>query len=514
MTLQNPIAPHCRAMAGVVAPHTARQTPGGYLPTTHSPEGAGGGVGGRGARGGEMPLRVLDLFSGIGGFSLGLERAGMQTVAFCEIDPFARRVLTKHWPEVPCHDDIRTLTADWLAENGLWPDVICGGFPCQDISVAGKGAGIGGERSGLWREYARLIGEIRPRYVIVENVAALLGRGLGDVLGDLAALGYDAEWHCIPASAVGAPHQRDRVWIVADVACGAGQFQPSERKDLRNQPAVNGEAWTTGRTVCATAALADPDSRGWREQGNVRQAPRYTRAGQSGNGGAVPILSKPRLEIGQGALREWAHAATTGTGGRTTEPGLGRSPDGSPGDLDEGWINAETCSTDGRQDLPPMWRDDAAQAVQRALGGQVSLPETSILRQGLHGSGHEANGRNPVGSPVACAEDAGATVRSVRGGQETPSAPLRRQSIEQHPAQHPDAMQVLSRLLARALEEARASNHWQNAGPGGWEDGISRVVDGPAGKVDRRQRLKTLGNAVVPQIPELIGRAIMAQVGE
>jgi len=158
---------------------------------------------------------VLSLFAGIGGFDLGLARAGMQTVAFCEIDPFACRVLAKHWPEVPIYEDIRTLTADWLAEMGLWPDVICGGFPCQDISFAGKGAGIGGERSGLWREYARLIGEIRPRYVIVENVSALLGRGLGDVLGDLAALGYDAEWHCIPASAVGGFQRRDRAWIIA-----------------------------------------------------------------------------------------------------------------------------------------------------------------------------------------------------------------------------------------------------------------------------------------------------------
>jgi DNA (cytosine-5)-methyltransferase 1 len=94
-------------------------------------------------------------------------------------------------------------------------DVICGGFPCQDISVAGKGEGIAGSRSGLWKEFARIIGEIRPRYVIVENVAALLGRGLGDVLGDLAEIGFDAEWHCIPASAVSAPHRRDRIWIVA-----------------------------------------------------------------------------------------------------------------------------------------------------------------------------------------------------------------------------------------------------------------------------------------------------------
>jgi DNA (cytosine-5)-methyltransferase 1 len=161
-------------------------------------------------------MNVLDLFSGIGGFSLGLERAGMRTVAFCEIDPFCRRVLAKHWPNVPCYDDVRSLTADRLRADGIAADVICGGFPCQDISVAGTGAGIAeGTRSGLWSEYARIIGELRPRYVIVENVAALLHRGLDRVLGDLAALGFDAEWHCIPACAIGAPHVRDRVWIIA-----------------------------------------------------------------------------------------------------------------------------------------------------------------------------------------------------------------------------------------------------------------------------------------------------------
>ena len=164
-------------------------------------------------------LRVLDLFSGIGGFSLGLERAGgFETVAFCEIEKYPRAVLANHWPNVPCYDDVRTLTADRLAADGIAVDAICGGFPCQDISVAGGGAGLEGERSGLWREYARIIGEIRPRYVIVENVAALLSRGLADVLRDLAALGYDAEWHCIPASALGAPQSRDRVWIIANTA--------------------------------------------------------------------------------------------------------------------------------------------------------------------------------------------------------------------------------------------------------------------------------------------------------
>jgi DNA (cytosine-5)-methyltransferase 1 len=165
-------------------------------------------------------LNVLDLFSGIGGFSLGLERTnGFRTVAFCEIDPYCRKVLAKHWPSVPCYDDIRTLTAERLAANAatgdVQIDVICGGFPCQDISIGGRKAGISGSRSGLWKEYFRLIREIRPRFSIMENVGALAFRGLETVLADLTEIGFDAEWQTVSASSVGAPHARDRVWIVA-----------------------------------------------------------------------------------------------------------------------------------------------------------------------------------------------------------------------------------------------------------------------------------------------------------
>jgi DNA (cytosine-5)-methyltransferase 1 len=168
----------------------------------------------------QLMFRVLSLFAGIGGFDLGLERTGgFCTVAFCEIDPFCQRVLAKHWPEVPCYHDVRELTAERLAADGIRPNAIVGGFPCQNISQAGASwgvdTGIEGDRSSLWFEYARIIGELQPQLVVVENVAALLDRGLGDVLGALAALGYDAEWHCIPASYVGALHQRDRVWVVA-----------------------------------------------------------------------------------------------------------------------------------------------------------------------------------------------------------------------------------------------------------------------------------------------------------
>ncbi len=160
-------------------------------------------------------MNVLDLFSGIGGFSLGLERAGMRTVAFCERDPYCRAVLAKHWPDVPCYPDVVTLLPARLAADGISVDVICGGFPCQDISSAGYKVGLAGPRSGLWSEYARLIRDLRPRYVLVENVAALLNRGMGEVLGDLARIGYDAEWSVVSACSVGAPHLRRRVFIVA-----------------------------------------------------------------------------------------------------------------------------------------------------------------------------------------------------------------------------------------------------------------------------------------------------------
>jgi len=178
-------------------------------------------------------MRVLDLFSGIGGFALGLEACGMETVAFCEADGYARRVLRKHWPEAWLYDDVRTLTAKRLKADGITGiDLVCGGFPCQDISAIGKGEGIDGAKSGLWSEYARIIREVRPRWVVAENSPCLRSRGSDRVLGDLEALGYSARPLVVGAIHAGADHRRQRVWIVANADRGRLQRANSPEKQV------------------------------------------------------------------------------------------------------------------------------------------------------------------------------------------------------------------------------------------------------------------------------------------
>lgn len=157
-------------------------------------------------------MKVLDLFAGIGGFSLAAHWMGWETVAFVEKDEYAQKVLAKNFPGVPIYDDVRTF--DGTKFRGT-VDIVCGGFPCQDISAAGKRSGIRGERSGLWTELHRVISQVRPRFAVVENVSALLVRGMDVVLADLSEIGYDAEWRTFSACELGFPHPRERVFIVA-----------------------------------------------------------------------------------------------------------------------------------------------------------------------------------------------------------------------------------------------------------------------------------------------------------
>ena len=338
-------------------------------------------------------MSVLDLFSGIGGFSLGLERAGMKTAAFCEIEPFCRAVLAKHWPGVPIYDDVRTLTAERLAADGISVDVICGGFPCQDISVAGKGAGLAGERSGLWREYERIISEVRPRWVIIENVPALRTRGLDTVLGSLAALGYDAEWHLIPASAIGAPHQRDRVWILAYPAIRGWREHGNECGQACD--AGSGQPADCGADVADTggAGLPGAECAGWPE----------------------PVISAAKVG-----------AAASECSWRRAQSGVGGEADGFPSRLERYWPTPHGASGGGQGGTYDGHGNELSQAVYVSVG--TSASERSARKVG---------------------------------------------SYEIEP----------------------------------WEGNTPRTVG--RGYPNRRPRLKALGNSVVPQIPELIGRAIL-----
>ena len=244
-------------------------------------------------------LRTLHLFAGAGGGILADILLGHLPICAVEIDPYAASVLAQRQndgllPPFPIWDDVRTF--DGTPWRGI-VDVVSGGFPCQDISAAGRGAGIAGERSGLWSEFARIIGEVRPRFAFVENSPVLTSRGLGVVLGDLAALGFDARWGVLRAAAIGAPHRRERIWIVAHAA-GAGLL-PGPQTGVHSEEAGRGPR-------------DEQPERCRGERGNLRYPDRQGLAvgqGQPGNHGA---------EL----------ASAFGTDWWATEPDVGRVANG------------------------------------------------------------------------------------------------------------------------------------------------------------------------------------------
>ena len=205
-----------------------------------------------------QPMKVGSLFSGIGGLDLGLERAGMDVIWQSEIDPYACKVLDKHWPTVPNLGNIKEI--DWSQVER--PDVICGGYPCQPFSTAGKRQGEGDARH-LWPWVRECIAELRPRYAVLENVRGHLSLGFGTVLGDLASIGYDTEWQVIPAAAVGAPHRRDRVFIVAytDQQCRDGREHGNSESKIGQRATIQE---SISRGDC-TEELANADNNGRRK---------------------------------------------------------------------------------------------------------------------------------------------------------------------------------------------------------------------------------------------------------
>jgi len=257
-------------------------------------------------------MRVLDLFSGIGGFSLGLERTGMQTVAFCEIDPFCRAVLKKHWPDVPIFNDVRKIKDEYTGPV----DVICGGFPCQPFSVAGKQRGADDDRH-LWPAMFECIKHFRPRWVIGENVPGIVKMAVDGVLSDLESAGYTVRTFNIPACAVDAPHRRERIWIVAHSENGndrgnAGEFQrKNEREEEKRQEKRLSESRSAGEIFSVFMA----DTSGEQSCSEHVGKSGVTEQGQSGRSGCQEhILSDTagkRLQ-GQGQYEQPMCSKTDG----------------------------------------------------------------------------------------------------------------------------------------------------------------------------------------------------------
>lgn len=256
---------------------------------------------------------MLELFAGIGGLSLGLERAGFTTVGQVELDPFCRSVLDQHWPEVPKHDDVRTAPDWWLRTGGVRPvvDVVAGGPPCQGHSVAGRQRGTADERWS-WPWFRDVVVALEAPLVLIENVPNLVRTGLSDILGDLADLGFDAWWNRVPAAALGAPHLRWRLFLVA---------AHPERVELRHEPGRGGGTDGQGPTVVghdgATWSLADAS-----RQGLPQRAVQGSGATDHGHRQGLAVAGRAGRAPGA-RLGDWP-----------AEPDVGRVVDGSAPRMD------------------------------------------------------------------------------------------------------------------------------------------------------------------------------------
>ena len=367
-------------------------------------------------------MTVGSLFSGIGGFDLGLERAGHEILWQVENDPYCQKVLAKHWPDIPCYGDIHDVGKHNLEKV----DMICGGFPCQPVSVAGKRKGQDDDR-WLWPEFGRLIRELRPRYVLVENVPGLLIRGMGDVLGDLAKLGYDAEWGCVSAASVGAPHLRKRIFIVAHaqhVRPTSGEHEKRPRSE---------EGVSEGCSVGA-GEVADTQHDGFASSEKRRSTEKTIRQESQ---------RKERTLNTQGAS---SLSETTGDVADTNHEGLQRE----------------------RRSVSESLQEDGARQDHKGRDGD--------------------NDRDKARKPSLLQEDA-EDVADTTG----PRSKARRS----------DAMGTRDRSRRdEGLSQGKGGKegrHWAV------EPDVGRVADGVPSRVDR---LKGLGNAIVPQVAEWIGRRV------
>jgi DNA (cytosine-5)-methyltransferase 1 len=397
-----------------------------------------------------VSLTVGSLFSGIGGLDLGLERAGMNVIWQSEIDPYASRVLAKHWPEVPNYGNIKNIR--W--RDVVRPDVICGGYPCQPFSTAGKRQGTDDPRH-LWPWVREAISELRPQYAILENVRGHVSLGLSTVLGEMASIGYDAEWQIVSAASVGAPHRRDRVIIVAypceQLKHGRGhlnsQSTPRQRQALQESPSGGGSI--SANTI---GQLANPDNSGHiHRQPQIFTTENWLNALSLIGSSGTDVAYADSSDEANGRQRKAIPSQNTGWG---NDRGRSRS------DIGEVSVGSTREAASDAANTDSFWG-------YKQQEGQVQEPNIGRCSEG---QGNMAN------------TDTWETSRGLRGVST-------------------DTGQVRSERNNARGEESHASRQWWAVEPD-----VGRVAHGVSSRVDR---LKGLGNAVVPQVAELVGRMVM-----
>ena len=435
-------------------------------------------------------MRFLSLFSGIGGFDIGFERAGMECVGQVELDPFCNKVLAKHWPNVKRMGDIRDVKG---TEFGL-VDLICGGFPCQPFSNAGKRQGKADDRY-LWPEMLRVISAVRPRWICGENVPGIIGMALDQVFSDLENLGYQCTAFIIPACAVDAPHRRDRLWIMAySPVCARERGKPqSAQRQISgsDEQEAPGHAEHVGRGRSEVAGGVGPRGDG-ASSGPVS-------AGESEGPSRLPGGSAPVADAaggrGRDASGEAGHAAQRGED--VADPSGVRSGGADGNSLHEGREAGKT------------WSDGLSKKVRRkenqAVGDHRAAGEDVSDSDGGHGDGRE---HVPVGGPEGGAsfERPGEDVSDADGIGRNGRAGLLRSGGGRE-SEDGSGRSAQSFLGGTAYGFSSGLDRGVSFWADGWEDGVPRV----ALKIKNRvPRLKALGNAVVPQVVEEIGRCILA----
>ena len=400
----------------------------------------------------------------------------MKIIWQCENDEYASKVLKKHWPDVPNLGDIKEV--DWNEVEK--PDIICGGFPCQDISIAGKGKGIHGSRSGLWWEMLKTISILRPRYAVMENVPMLTHRGLAEVVGSLSEIGYDAEWNIVSARYVGANHRRDRLFIIA--------YPTGSRQLGRKSDQCGGGCEEVGRSK--------------QSEGDGREE-------------YVADTNKPHgkgMRESIGVFKERANNSKSS--GWAVEPNFCGMVNGFSSWLDKSgitinthkslltYVNAEKEGT--REILQTLWCEAEEESIQWETGRYVSLSEKEILFAYLCKLKETSETLGDISLEGKEVEKG--LLRSVWDFNITSCPPYRQEYKEQLRGQYPDLMYSLSQLLTQHSRQAWVS----------WPDNLTydlpivlgRVANGVPSRVDR---LRCLGNAIVPQVAEYIGEQLKQQ---